>query len=157
MPSTKKTNLSKILVAVDGSDNSLKAADYAIEIAKRHNAELVALNVVFLKTKSDLPAENSRLPLKSYTANFVQKQINESKRKLESIGKNAEKEGVSYNSEVITGADSVVDSIIKYAKRENADLIVVGTKGRSTLKKILLGSVASGVATYSSCPVLVVK
>jgi nucleotide-binding universal stress UspA family protein len=51
----------------------------------------------------------------------------------------------------------VPDSIIIYAENENVDLIVVGTRGRSGFKKLLLGSVASKVVTYAHCPVLVVK
>jgi nucleotide-binding universal stress UspA family protein len=46
---------------------------------------------------------------------------------------------------------------LEYAEEENIDLIVLGTKGRSGFKKLLLGSVASGVVTYAHCPVLVVK
>jgi nucleotide-binding universal stress UspA family protein len=46
---------------------------------------------------------------------------------------------------------------LEYAEKENIDLIVLGTKGRSGFKKLLLGSVASGVVTYAHCPVLVVK
>ena len=52
---------------------------------------------------------------------------------------------------------SVVGAMIDYAEKERADLIVIGTRGRSGFKKMLLGSVASGVVKYSHCPVLVVK
>ncbi|MGA9942188.1 MAG: universal stress protein, partial [Nitrososphaeraceae archaeon] len=58
---------------------------------------------------------------------------------------------------VIGGPSPVPDSIIIYAENENVDLIVVGTRGRSGFKKLLLGSVASKVVTYAHCPVLVVK
>lgn len=47
--------------------------------------------------------------------------------------------------------------IVKYAEEKEIDLIVVGTRGRTGIKKILLGSVASGVVTYAHCPVIVVK
>ena len=49
------------------------------------------------------------------------------------------------------------DSILDYAEDIDVDLIVIGTRGRSRIKKLLLGSTASGVVTYSSCPVIVVK
>ena len=48
-------------------------------------------------------------------------------------------------------------SIVNYADNEKANLIVIGTRGRSILKKLMLGSVASDVVTYAHCPVLVVK
>lgn len=59
-------------------------------------------------------------------------------------------------SEIIVST-SIVSSILDYAEKENVDLIVVGTRGRSGIKKLLLGSTASGIVTYSSCPVIVVK
>jgi nucleotide-binding universal stress UspA family protein len=50
-----------------------------------------------------------------------------------------------------------VAALVNYADQERADLIVIGTKGRSGISKMLLGSVASGVVTYAPCPVLVVR
>jgi nucleotide-binding universal stress UspA family protein len=52
---------------------------------------------------------------------------------------------------------SVVATIVEYAVSEKADVIVIGTRGRSGISKMLLGSVASGVVTYAPCPVVVVK
>jgi nucleotide-binding universal stress UspA family protein len=48
-------------------------------------------------------------------------------------------------------------AIVEYAERENIDLIVIGSRGLTGFRKLLLGSVASGVVTYAHCPVLVVK
>jgi nucleotide-binding universal stress UspA family protein len=59
-------------------------------------------------------------------------------------------------SELI-GSASAVGGIVGFAEKENVDLIVVGTRGRSGFKKLLLGSVASGVVSYAHCPVLIVK
>jgi nucleotide-binding universal stress UspA family protein len=52
---------------------------------------------------------------------------------------------------------SVEGTIVEYAERQGVDLIVIGTTGRSGFKKLLLGSVASGVVNYATCPVMVVK
>jgi nucleotide-binding universal stress UspA family protein len=60
-------------------------------------------------------------------------------------------------TDVITTPFSIAASILNYAEERNADLIVIGTKGKSGLKKMLLGSVASDIVTYSYCPVLVIK
>jgi nucleotide-binding universal stress UspA family protein len=57
---------------------------------------------------------------------------------------------------ILTGV-AVYGEIIQYAEKENIDLIVIGTRGRSGIKKLLLGSTASGVVTYADCPVLVTK
>jgi nucleotide-binding universal stress UspA family protein len=53
--------------------------------------------------------------------------------------------------------DGIVKPILKYAEDEEIDLIVVGTRGRTGIKRMLLGSVASGVVTYAHCPVIIVK
>jgi nucleotide-binding universal stress UspA family protein len=55
----------------------------------------------------------------------------------------------------LIASPSVVGGIVDFAERENINLIVVGTKGRSGLKKLLLGSVASGIINYAHCPVLI--
>ena len=52
---------------------------------------------------------------------------------------------------------SIEAAIVEYAESHGVDLIIIGTRGRSGLKKMLLGSVASGVVTYATCPVMVVK
>ena len=52
---------------------------------------------------------------------------------------------------------NVPRGIVKYAENKNIDLIVVGTRGRSGFRKLLLGSVASSVIEYSHCPVLVIR
>ena len=53
--------------------------------------------------------------------------------------------------------NSVIASIIDYATNENVDLVVMGTRGKTGLKRFLLGSVANGVAQHAHCPVLLVR
>ena len=60
-------------------------------------------------------------------------------------------------SEVVISNKSLPADIIDYAENNNVNLIVVGTKGRTGFKRLLLGSVASAVLTYAHCPVLVVR
>jgi nucleotide-binding universal stress UspA family protein len=65
---------------------------------------------------------------------------------------------VKIRTEVIIASTArIAAEIVDYGQQQNVDLIVVGTKGRSGFKRLLLGSVASGVVTYAHCPVLVVK
>jgi nucleotide-binding universal stress UspA family protein len=52
---------------------------------------------------------------------------------------------------------NLVGAIVEYAELENIDLLVIGSRGLTGFKKLLVGSVASGVVTYAHCPVLVVK
>ncbi|MDQ5869490.1 MAG: universal stress protein [Thermoproteota archaeon] len=69
----------------------------------------------------------------------------------------AESQCVDFRFEVIVTPASIVAAIVEYAEKNSADLIVMGTRGLSGLKKMMLGSVASGVVICSSCPVLIVK
>jgi len=145
-----------ILAAIDGSDSSMKAVDYAIELAKKQdNSRLTVLNILDFDTIKQLSSSIITAPtygLEEYELHkkAVLEWLDEVKRKCEN-------EGVQTEIKVIGGPSPVSDSILIYAENENVDLIVVGTKGRSGFKKLLLGSVASKVVTYAHCPVLVVK
>jgi nucleotide-binding universal stress UspA family protein len=150
--SNKGEKFSKILVAVDGSEQSMQAAAYAIDLAKKYNAQLIALTV-------------SHIPLSSYGFGSRPDAVKHDKEKdiLESKQwfRNIEEAGIEYNvslkTDLIDSRMSVEGTIIEYAESQSVDLIVIGTTGRSGFKKLLLGSVASGVVNYSTCPVIVVK
>jgi nucleotide-binding universal stress UspA family protein len=72
-------------------------------------------------------------------------------------GNMASEQGVKFNAETILDVASAADSIVNYADGKKADLIVIGTKGRTGLKRLILGSVATAVVTHASCPVLVTR
>src|SRR5215831_17990677 len=142
---------SKILVAIDGSKNSMAAAEYAVSIAQRNKAELIALHV--------LHVPNTELYLtsgKKYEE-FVDKNQKELDKSFEIISKKAKENQVKFKTEIIKVLPNVAAGIVTYADKKQIDLIIIGTRGRSGFKKLVLGSVASEVVTYSSCPVLVIK
>jgi len=64
---------------------------------------------------------------------------------------------ISVTDKIIISVSSIVGEIIGFADKEKVDLIILGTRGRTGFKKLLLGSVAEGVVTHSSCPVMVVR
>ena len=153
-----KKKLSKILVPLDGSPTSMEAADYAIMLSTLHHAQIVLLYVLnvaeyysslqFFEVKQPIESKEIIEEAKKEANkwfNIVNKKINEK------LGKQIELE--TY----ITISQSTVKSILDFAEEKNVDLIVLGTRGRSGIKKLLLGSIASGIVTYSSCPVTVVK
>jgi nucleotide-binding universal stress UspA family protein len=148
---------SKILVAIDGSQPSIDAANYAIEIAKKNsNSQLIALTVLDISTPRRLSSSFITAP--TYGLKELEEQRKQAQKWLESISKKVEVEkNIQYKAEIIEGSISVEGTIVDYAENENIDLIVNGTRGRSGFKKMLLGSVASKVVTYATCPVLVIK
>lgn len=87
--------------------------------------------------------------------------IEEAKRHADmwymNVGDMAVKEGIKCSADTILDVASAADSIVNYANCKNADLIVIGTKGRTGLKRFLLGSVANGVVAHAKCSVLVVR
>jgi nucleotide-binding universal stress UspA family protein len=146
----RKNKFSKILVAADGSEASMDAADYAIEIARKYDSELIALYVIL----SDITIFGPNLP--PHVIEIRQ----QAKQHLEKIKQKLSDQGcddkIHMRTEIISSA-TTVGGIVNFAEKENIDLIAIGTRGRSGFKKLLLGSVASGVVTYAHCPVMVVK
>jgi nucleotide-binding universal stress UspA family protein len=143
---------SKILVAIDGSDSSMNAADYAISLAKNNNeAEVFVINVI------DLPPIFKMLPSDT-RKQLIRIGRQDASQMFGNVAEMAKGHGMKINTEMVeTSSVSAADEIIRYAKEKGIDLIVVGTKGRSGMSKALLGSVASKVVTYSPCSVLVVR
>ena len=76
---------------------------------------------------------------------------------VDKVKQKAKEKGVKVKTDVIMGISSVVKEIVEYAEKNKVDMIVVGSRGLAGIKKMLVGSVASGVVTYAHCPVLVAK
>ena len=167
--SNTRRSFSKILVAIDGSEISMKASVYAIDIANRKGNEAGSVQLIGL-TVIDLTKLNSSF-FATASGYYGEKELEEKRKEAQQWLEKAEKlaveennndnndvNNIQFKSEIIEDPISKVGSaIVDYAERENVDLIVIGTRGRTGFKKMLLGSVASDVVTYSHCPVLVVK
>ncbi len=153
----------KILVAVDGSESSNKAAHVALGLADRLKAELMVLHAISSPTsyyRSNFPVPVGMAPpppsqkeidvyyayARRLTFGIVGETISEAK-----------KLGINVKTELPEGASSVVETIINHATKEEVDLIIVGTRGLGGFKKMLIGSVSSGVISHANCPVLVVR
>jgi nucleotide-binding universal stress UspA family protein len=137
----------RILVAVDGSRVSLRAVDYAARLAKEEKAELMALHVV-----PSPPFEIAESP-----AAYYDEARRNVKKWLKDVERVAATHGKTIESEILVDASSVPDAILGYAETHQVDLIVTGHRGRTPSTKMLIGSVASAVVEYASCPVLVVR
>ena len=149
---------SKILVGIDGSEFSRNAVNYALDLAMKYDSELFLLSIV----PSKVHRGDSSGVFGMVSPSYFDEYKKEAEKWFEEITNHINKEttidtSTRVKSEVITTPFSTPASILNYAEERDVDLIVIGTRGRSGLKKMLLGSVASDVVTYSYCPVLVVK
>jgi nucleotide-binding universal stress UspA family protein len=147
----------RILVAVDGSKPSMDASIQAIDIAKRYDAELIVLYVVSPDIRYNYLEDviTPRLPRALKDVMMISMQKGE--RHADKVKQKASEKNVKVKTDVVIGISSVVKEIIEYADKNRIDMIVIGSRGLTGIKKMLLGSVASGVLIYSHCPVLVTK
>jgi nucleotide-binding universal stress UspA family protein len=141
------------MVAIDGSEHSLKAAEYALEIAKSFGAQLYAVTVTYVPESYHLKQEDVLSQSKEIHDNSME----DAKTWLEKFNQKSKEDNIQLKTELISSHRPVDYVILEYAEKNNIDLIVVGTRGRSGFKKLLLGSIASSVVTCAHCPVMVVK
>jgi nucleotide-binding universal stress UspA family protein len=145
---------SNILVAIDGSEHSLRAAEYALGLAKTFEAKLTAVTVSYVPASEDLSQlDVLRQSLVEDKSNYTK----DAEKWFERFIQKAKESNVQLNTELLNSTRPVDYVILEYAEEKKIDLIVVGTRGRTGFKKLLLGSVASSIVTYSHCPVLVIK
>lgn len=158
MNNTNHKRFTKILVPIDGSANSMKAIEYGIDIAQAYVCEVVALHVLYSQSGF---AFHSETVTGTVTTSSLEDLNTEAKQEAEKwfgeVHKLGEKSNIKVKTEVVLTVISIVEAILSYAEKERIDLIVVGSKGRSGWKKLIQGSVASGISTYAHCPVLIVK
>jgi nucleotide-binding universal stress UspA family protein len=149
---------SKILVPVDGSINSMKAIDYAVNVAEKYKSEIIALHVLYSQTGFAFHKETVAGTITSSSLNDLNLEAKQEAEKwFKEINKRAEKMNVQIKTEVVFTVISIVEGILTHAEKENIDLIIIGSKGKSGWKKLIVGSVASGISTYAHCPILIVR
>lgn len=152
---------SRVLVAIDGSTSSMHATDCAISIAMKNNSQLIVLYVIDFYKYPYLPSSIILAPTfgsEKYLEekNKAEEQINKIKEKYKQKTKN----NINYKelkTEIIEGAKSVATTIMEYAESENIDLIIIGSRGRTSFKKLLLGSVSYNIIKNAHCAVLVIR
>jgi nucleotide-binding universal stress UspA family protein len=140
----------RILVAVDGSEPSLKALKHAVELAKKHKSEIIVISVVE-ELKLPFGAEYRLWANKSHQE-LIRNSIESLNEELSNI---REKEpGIVIDAEIIEGKPS--DKIISFSEAENVDLIVMGKKGTGLIEGLVMGSVTQKVINQSRISVIVV-
>jgi nucleotide-binding universal stress UspA family protein len=141
----------KILYPTDFSEPSKLALDYAVEYAKQFNASLEILHVMFDETQvvSFYLPQVTMQTLSADIEQGAEKQIEEFCKSQTQL------EGVDYSCKLLKGTPFI--EIIKRAKEIDADMIVIGTHGRTGMDHVLFGSTAEKVARKAPCPVFIVR
>ena len=147
----------RILVAVDGSEGSLKASEVAVDLAEKFNSQLYVLYAFrgypeYMTVFPSAPSPSGEA-IEAFEA-YARKAALEVVWRTVSMAK---KKGLKAKAKTSETIGSVVQTITDYAVAEKIDLVVMGTRGMGSFKKMLLGSVSSGVVTHAHCPVLVVR
>lgn len=144
--------LQKILLAADGSAFSMKAAEMALEIASKNQAEVeifvVAPRIPFIRVEgsdSNHPDEDDDL--------FEMKKI--AGQIIDDTAKIFREQQITFHSKIVMG--DAAESIIIEAEKEKTDLIIIGTRGQSGIARFFLGSVSARVVNHAPCSVLIVR
>jgi nucleotide-binding universal stress UspA family protein len=154
---TYDITIRKIVVAVDGSKPSLDASEQAISLAAKYEADLIAVHVVSPGVRYDYLEDVITPGLPASLKEVIVLAMENGQKYLDEVKQKASESKLEVQTEVLIGATSVVKEIVEYAAEHKIDLIVIGTRGISGIKRMLLGSTASGVLSYAHCPVLIVK
>ncbi len=139
---------SKILVPVDGSENSFRAFERALTIAKSTGAQVVA--VLVIETPPTVYVESQKL-LEQLLQNFR----SESAKVLDKYEDVAQKQDLKIESVVMEGDPA--SNIIGYGEKGGFDMIVMGSRGLGKFRGMVLGSTSRKVLQNAKCPVLIVK
>lgn len=156
------STISKILVPIDGSESSMRAANAAIELARRYDdearpVEVIVLHVIDINPKFHLFSKYG------FHYSEYERKAREGAQKgtaewFSKIKKKADRHNVRFRSKLTDNSSaSIVGEIVKFAEKEKVNLIVMGTRGQSEFERLLMGSVTSGVTVYAPCSVMVVK
>jgi nucleotide-binding universal stress UspA family protein len=139
-----------ILVAIDGSKYADRALDVAIDLTRKYSGELTVLAVapvqaVFVSaTEPWVPTEVPESETKAY-----HEVVDHAVQRCQAAGVQA-----------VTGVcleGVITDEIIGHVEKHNVDLLILGSRGMSAAKRLLLGSVSDAVSHHVTCPVLIIR
>jgi nucleotide-binding universal stress UspA family protein len=143
--------LKKILYPTDFSESSLEALKYAVSFAREYKARLVLMHVV----NEQMFSEGLSLPRLAAPEALGEELAAEAERQMRVLIPADVRAGLDLEQVILHGMPFL--EIIRYAKANEIDLIVIGTHGRSGMEHIIFGSTAEKVVRKAPCPVLSVK
>ncbi|QLH03612.1 universal stress protein [Nitrosopumilus cobalaminigenes] len=142
--------MKKILVPFDGSGYSQKAFEKGLEIAEKFESKLIVMTVLQSKISDSAGISLERLE------EIQEEEEDAATAMLKKLEDQANEKNIPFSIKIIHNPSSS-DGIVSFADNNNIDLIVIGSHGRTGFRKIVLGSVASGVLEHAKCPVLITK
>ena len=152
----------KILVPIDGSEHSTKALDAAAQIAEKFSGTITLIHVYSVSVQPVMmpePSSSGSLGMPILTGTEVTKIIEAAQkignRILDDGEQRIKSDKVQVKKILLEG--HAVQEIVRIATEDDYDLIVIGARGVSHMREILLGSVTDGVIHHVRCPVLVIK
>lgn len=146
------TTYKHLLVPVDESPMSYAAAEQALSLAKDLKCPVTIMSVIAVDPFVGVDFYKVAPAITDY---FMQAEQNAQNR-LAEIQQSFSREGISVDTKIIRGV-AASEGIVQIANEIGADLIIIGSHGRTGVKKMMLGSVAQNVLTQSPVPVLIVK
>ena len=142
----------RILHATDFSKASGRALEESINLAKQNNAELLVVNVVEPVGQYAVGEDYGGAELYMKIEDAAKQ---DAERSMQKLMRKLQQAKVKAKSLLLKG--SSYDQIVKAAKNRKADMIVIGTHGRTGISKLFMGSVAGKVVSLARCPVVTVR
>ncbi len=140
----------RVLIPLDGSASSVKAAGYTLRLAEHEGCEVIAVHVADEQIAEEL-ARYADCPVEA----VVERMKQSGAGYIDDVRQKGQEKGVKVTGEVLVGIPHQV--VLAMAAEKKADLIVMGKVGRKGPRRVLIGSVTERVIEQSSVPVLVVK
>ncbi len=140
--------LTKILVPIDGSENSKRAFEYALYLSKNLKGNITILHVADAPPSVYVQSQKVLDELLEKYSKGREKVFNEYQEL-------AERENTEIKTKLIFGDPA--KAIIEFSLKEQSDVIVIGTRGMGHLKEMIIGSVSNSIIHDAKCPVLLVK
>ena len=152
-----KTKIRKILVPIDGSKNSVRALNTAINLAKFTKSKIVGLHVLPTDVSS-LSIIELMKPLSSIQSKGYEEKLRKRGQKfIENASLRCKQNRINFDSKIVKGNPGYDTIKFAHNKKNSVDLIIMGSRGEGHAEEILLGSVSYHVVHKSKIPVMIVK
>ena len=136
--------IKKILVPMDGSNNSFKGLDMAIYLARQCGGTITGFFVMPVRLSAFSPI--------TFDTKYLSKFVNELMSKAK---KQCAQNGIVFNGKTVTGDGAI--EILNFSQKNKYDIIIIGSRGLGSIKEVFLGSTSHAVVQKSKIPVMIIK